>query len=73
MSESLAVPFHQTFLRVTAPVCLPAILEIGQYFFVNSMATVSAVIFLYSSDMPLASPWPWPTWTTQATPPRPRP
>jgi iron(III) transport system permease protein len=55
VSESMAVPFHQTFLRVTAPVCLPAIIEIGQFFFVNSMATVSAVIFLYSSDIPLAS------------------
>jgi iron(III) transport system permease protein len=37
------------------PVCLPAILEIGMYYFVNSMATVSAVIFLYSADLPLAS------------------
>jgi iron(III) transport system permease protein len=25
------------------------------YYFVNSMATVSAVIFLYSADLPLAS------------------
>jgi iron(III) transport system permease protein len=25
------------------------------YFFVNSMATVSAVIFLYSADIPLAT------------------
>jgi iron(III) transport system permease protein len=55
VSESLGVPFYKTFLRVTAPVCLPAILEIGAYFFVNSMATVSAVIFLYSPDIPLAS------------------
>jgi iron(III) transport system permease protein len=55
VSESMAVPFYRTFIRVTAPVCLPAILEIGMYFFVNSMATVSAVIFLYSADIPLAS------------------
>ena len=55
VSESLGVPFYKTFLRVTVPVCLPAILEIGVYFFVNSMATVSAVIFLYSPDIPLAS------------------
>ena len=34
---------------------IPAILEIGMYYFVNSMATVSAVIFLYSADLPLAS------------------
>ncbi|MGE4505313.1 MAG: putative 2-aminoethylphosphonate ABC transporter permease subunit [Desulfovibrionaceae bacterium] len=55
VSESLGVPFHITFLKVTVPVCLPAILEVGMYFFVNSMATVSAVIFLYSADIPLAS------------------
>ena len=55
VSESLGVPFYKTFMRVTVPVCLPAILEIGAYFFVNSMATVSAVIFLYSPDIPLAS------------------
>jgi iron(III) transport system permease protein len=55
VSESMGVPFFRTFLRVTAPVCLPAILEIALYFFVNSMATVSAVIFLYAADIPLAA------------------
>jgi iron(III) transport system permease protein len=40
---------------VTVPVCLPAILEIAAFYFVSAMATVSAVIFLYTSDMPLAS------------------
>ena len=55
VSLSLAVPFYKTFLRVTVPVCLPAVLEIGMYYFVNSMATVSGVIFLYSADLPLAS------------------
>ncbi|WP_319523772.1 putative 2-aminoethylphosphonate ABC transporter permease subunit [uncultured Desulfosarcina sp.] len=55
VSESMGVPFTKTFARVTVPVCIPAILEIGMYYFVNSMATVSAVIFLYSADLPLAS------------------
>jgi iron(III) transport system permease protein len=55
VSESLGVPFYVTFARVTVPVCLPAILEVGMYLFVNSMATVSAVIFLYSADIPLAT------------------
>jgi iron(III) transport system permease protein len=55
VSDSLGVPFYKTFFRVTVPVCLPAILEIAMYYFVNSMATVSAVIFLYSADIPLAS------------------
>ncbi len=55
VSESMGVPFYRTFARVTVPVCLPATLEIAIYYFVNSMATVSAVIFLYSADLPLAS------------------
>jgi iron(III) transport system permease protein len=55
VSESMGVPFYVTFARVTVPVCLPAILEVGMYLFVNSMATVSAVIFLYSADIPLAT------------------
>ncbi len=55
VSASMGVPFYRTFIRVTVPVCLPAILEIALYLFVNSMATVSAVIFLYSADIPLAS------------------
>lgn len=55
VSESLAVPFYHTFWRVTVPVCLPAILEIGIYYFVNALTTVSAVIFLYSANLKLAS------------------
>jgi iron(III) transport system permease protein len=55
VSASMGVPFYKTFSRVTVPVCLPAILEIGMFYFVNSMATVSAVIFLYSADLPLAA------------------
>lgn len=55
VSESMGVPFYKTFFRVTVPVSLPAIFEIAIYYFVNSMATVSAVIFLYSADIPLAS------------------
>ncbi len=55
VSESMGVPFYKTFFRVTTPVCLPALLEIFMFYFVNSMATVSAVIFLYSADIPLAS------------------
>jgi iron(III) transport system permease protein len=55
VSESMAVPFYRTFIRVTVPICFPAIIEIAAYYFVSSMATVSAVIFLYTSRMPLAS------------------
>lgn len=55
VSESMSVPFYTTFMRVTVPICFPALLEIASYLFVSSMATVSAVIFLYTSDLPLAS------------------
>lgn len=55
VSASLKVPFYKTFMRVTVPVCLPAILDIGRYFFVVSMASLSAAIFLYSPDTILAS------------------
>ena len=41
--------------RVTVPVCLPAILDISIYLFVNAMTTVSAVVFLYSTNTALAS------------------
>jgi len=55
VSESMAVPFWITFWRVTLPVCLPAVLEIAMYYFVSAMATVSAVIFLYTPETRLAS------------------
>ncbi|HJR22191.1 MAG TPA: putative 2-aminoethylphosphonate ABC transporter permease subunit [Dongiaceae bacterium] len=55
VSASLKVPFYKTFWRVTVPVCLPAILDISAYYFINAMTTVSAVIFLYSSDTKLLS------------------
>ncbi|MGE5704170.1 MAG: putative 2-aminoethylphosphonate ABC transporter permease subunit [Clostridia bacterium] len=55
VSESMGVPFYKTFFRVTVPMSLPAILEIAVYFFINSMVTISAVVFLYSPDMKLAS------------------
>lgn len=55
VSASLKVPFFKTFVRVTVPVCLPSILEIGRYFFVVSMASLSCAIFLYTPETILAS------------------
>ncbi len=55
VSSSLKVPFYKTFWRVTVPVCVPAILDVSIYLFVNAMTTVSAVVFLYSADTALAS------------------
>jgi len=55
VSASLKVPFWRTFFRVTLPVCLPSMLDISRYLFVNAMTTVSAVVFLYSPKTTLAS------------------
>ena len=55
VSASLKVPFYTTFRRVTLPLCLPSILDISMYLFINALTTVSAVVFLYSSDTSLAS------------------
>ena len=55
VSASLKVPFWLTFFRVTVPVCLPTMLDVSRYLFVNAMTTVSAVVFLYSPKTTLAS------------------
>lgn len=55
VSASLKQPTMKLFSRVTVPVCLPSILDISIYLFVNAMTTVSAVVFLYSPKTSLAS------------------
>jgi iron(III) transport system permease protein len=55
VSASLKVPFWTTFRRVTVPICLPAIVDIAIYLFVNALTTVSAVIFLYGATTKLAA------------------
>ena len=55
VSSSLKQPFYKLFWQVTVPVSMPAILNISIYLFVNAMTTVSAVVFLYSTDTALAS------------------
>ena len=55
VSASLKQPVTKMFRTVTVPVCLPAILDISIYLFVNAMTTVSAVVFLYAPDTTLAS------------------
>ncbi|MFK0034482.1 putative 2-aminoethylphosphonate ABC transporter permease subunit [Pseudomonas sp.] len=52
---SLKAPLYKHFVRVTVPICLPALLDIIRYLFVSAMTTVSAAIFLYSPDTILAA------------------
>lgn len=54
-SLSLRAPLFRTYLKVTIPICLPALLEVFRYLFVSSMTSVSALIFLYSPDTLLAA------------------
>jgi iron(III) transport system permease protein len=55
IGESLEAPFYRTFMRVTVPVALPAIIQITSYFFLNAMVTLSAVVFLFVPGKELAS------------------
>lgn len=55
VAASLKQPFYKLFARVTVPVCLPALLDISIYLFVNAMTTVSALVFLYSPSTTLAA------------------
>jgi iron(III) transport system permease protein len=54
-AESLNVPLHRSVIQISVPLCLPAILEIFIFYFVYSMVTVSAVVFLYSSNFKIAA------------------
>ncbi|RYY92199.1 MAG: ABC transporter permease subunit, partial [Comamonadaceae bacterium] len=55
VSASLKVPFFKTFWRVTVPICLPTLVDIARYFFINAMTTISAVVFLYSPETKVAA------------------
>ncbi|MEO5771422.1 MAG: putative 2-aminoethylphosphonate ABC transporter permease subunit, partial [Burkholderiaceae bacterium] len=55
VSASLKVPFYVTLWRVTVPVCLPSVIDIARYYFVNAMTTISCVVFLYSPKSQVAA------------------
>ncbi len=55
VSESLKVSLFRTFLRVTAPICMPAILEIAGFLFLAAMASVSVLVFIYAPGTRVAS------------------
>ncbi|GLS91575.1 ABC transporter permease [Psychromonas marina] len=49
-AASIKLPQYKLFWKVTLPVCLPAVFDIGAYLFINALTTTSAVVFLYSTD-----------------------
>lgn len=55
VADSLRIPGWKAFAKVVVPLSLPAVLEIFMYYFMNSMVTVSAVVFLYSAQFKVAS------------------
>ena len=55
VSSSLGLPWYKTFAKVTIPLSVEAIVEMFTYLFVNSMVTVSALVFLYTSKANPAS------------------
>jgi iron(III) transport system permease protein len=55
VGNSLKTSRLTTFWKVIVPVCLPTILRIASYLFMNSMTTISALVFLYSADTKVAT------------------
>lgn len=55
VSDSLKASRLRMFFKITVPICMPSILDIFIYLFMNAMTTVSAVVFLYSTNTSLAS------------------
>lgn len=55
VSLSMGIPWYKTFSNVTFTMCIDSILEIFFYYFVNSMVTISALVFLYTSSLNLLS------------------
>lgn len=54
-AASIKLPQYRLLCKVTLPVCLPAILDIACYLFINALTTTSAVVFLYSTETMPAS------------------
>lgn len=55
VSLSMGIPWYKTLTQVTIPLTVDTIGEIFVYYFLNAMTTVSAIIFLYTSKITVAS------------------
>jgi iron(III) transport system permease protein len=54
-SATLGAGYLRTFARVTLPIIWPAIVSVGVFFFMRSMVTLSALIFLYTPATQVAA------------------
>lgn len=55
ISDIMGVSWYKTVFKVIVPLSFNSILESFSYYFVNSMITISAVVFLYTSKTRLIS------------------
>ncbi|MDH4248328.1 MAG: ABC transporter permease subunit, partial [Deltaproteobacteria bacterium] len=54
-STSLGANFFDTMRRITLPMILPTVMSVGVFFFMRSMVTLAAVIFLVTPKTQLAA------------------
>lgn len=55
ISNLMGVPWYKTIFKVIIPLSLDSIMESFSYYFVNSMITISAIVFLYTTSTRVAS------------------
>ncbi|AWZ48183.1 putative 2-aminoethylphosphonate ABC transporter permease subunit [Clostridiaceae bacterium 14S0207] len=55
VSEILGIPWYINMIKVIIPLSMTSIIETFLYYFLNSMITVSAIIFLYTSSTRVAA------------------
>lgn len=55
VGESMGISKYNMLKHVYIPLCLPTILENFMYFFLNSMVSISAIIFIYSTSNKMAA------------------
>ena len=55
VAKSMGINSASILKNVTIPLCLPAVLENFMYFFLNSMVTISALVFIYTASSKVAA------------------
>jgi iron(III) transport system permease protein len=55
VSASLGAGFFRTLRKITLPIIWPTVISVGVFFFMRSMVTLAAVIFLFTPQTQLAA------------------